>query len=151
MLPTLHLENLIFYYTTSSILFWVYGNMSETEKPGELRDILEHHSWFLHLNYLQHRLIIVHSRIKLCSGIAENVHDDGIKWIVKGYVSVMLVLNIIGLFFSLVLILLKWEILSHYCRDATSHAKSVLITLALRWSQKAVPLCLWSQSLIPCL
>lgn len=44
----------------------------------------------------------------------------------------MLILNIIGLFSSLVLILLKREILSLYCQDAAFHAKSILlITLAL--------------------
>lgn len=50
MLPTIHLESLIFYYTTSSILLCISGNVNGTEKPGEA---LRHRGWFPHPSLLQ--------------------------------------------------------------------------------------------------
>lgn len=132
VLPTIHLESLIFYYTTSSILLCV--SVCGTEKPGELR-----HSETSQLIPAPKSVaalpLLFMAELSCAMELMKACMGDRMKWIGKKVIKYMLILNMKGLLFTfatLVLILLKWKIPSHYCQDAAFHAKLILmITLVV--------------------
>lgn len=154
LLPTIHLESLIFYYTTqiySSAYLAMWVGLKSQERHWDVG--ADSHTQVC----CSLASPVVHDRTELCGRTAEKMRVDRIKWFLKGsqvYVHIKFkrIIILIYMLPSCANFAEVKKIRSHYCQDAAFHAKLILmITLALSWSQKAIPLCLWSQFLIACL